>query len=95
LQKHLRLSKAEEGDASYKVLRLATTLDLAPNPAAWKAVQRIVAKVNPKIAQVDLDRSSHKLRAQSGSERLSRRAKKKSEVILARASSALTRRRFG
>jgi ABC-type nitrate/sulfonate/bicarbonate transport system substrate-binding protein len=55
LQKNLRLSKAEEGEASYKVLRLSTTLDLVPNPAAWKAVQRIVAKVNPKIAQVDLD----------------------------------------
>jgi len=55
LQKHLRLSKADEGEASYKVLRLSTTLDLAPNPAAWKAVQRIVAKINPKIAQVDLD----------------------------------------
>ncbi len=55
LQKNMRLSKAEEGEASYKVLRLSTTLDLAPNPAAWKAVQRIVAKVNPKIAQVDLD----------------------------------------
>jgi ABC-type nitrate/sulfonate/bicarbonate transport system substrate-binding protein len=55
LQRNLRLSKADEGEASYKVLRLSTTLDLAPNPAAWKAVQRIVAKVNPKIAQVDLD----------------------------------------
>jgi hypothetical protein len=32
-----------------------STLDLAPNPAAFKAVQRIVARVNPKIAQVDLD----------------------------------------
>ncbi len=31
------------------------TLDLAPNPAAFKIVQRIVAKVNPKIAQVDID----------------------------------------
>ena len=57
LQKHLRLSKADEDEASYKVLRLSTTLDLAPNPAAWKAVQRIVAKINPKIAQVDLDAS--------------------------------------
>jgi len=50
LQKHLRLSKADESEASYKVLRLSTTLDLAPNPAAWKAVHRIVAKINPKIA---------------------------------------------
>ena len=50
LQKNLRLSKADESEASYKVLRLSTTLDLAPNPAAWKAVHRIVAKINPKIA---------------------------------------------
>jgi ABC-type nitrate/sulfonate/bicarbonate transport system substrate-binding protein len=55
LMKHLRLGKPEEGESSYKVLRLMTTLDLAPNPAAFKIVQRIVAKVNPKIAQVDID----------------------------------------
>jgi ABC-type nitrate/sulfonate/bicarbonate transport system substrate-binding protein len=55
LMKHLRLNKAEEGESSYKVLRLMTTLDLAPNPAAFKIVQRIVAKVNPKIGQVDID----------------------------------------
>jgi ABC-type nitrate/sulfonate/bicarbonate transport system substrate-binding protein len=55
LMKHLRLTKSEEGESSYKVLRLMTTLDLAPNPAAFKIVQRIVAKVNPKIAQVDID----------------------------------------
>jgi hypothetical protein len=53
--KNLRLGKAEDGEASYKVLRLMTTLDLEPNPAAFKVVQRIVAKVNPKIAQVDLN----------------------------------------
>jgi ABC-type nitrate/sulfonate/bicarbonate transport system substrate-binding protein len=55
LMKNLRLTKADEGEASYKVLRLMTTLDLAPNPTAFKIVQRIVAKLNPKIAQVDLD----------------------------------------
>lgn len=55
LMKNLRLAKPEEGESSYKVLRLMTTLDLAPNPAAFKIVQRIVAKVNPKIAQVDID----------------------------------------
>ena len=55
LSKHLRLSKPDEGEASYKTLRLMATLDLAPNPAAFKVVQRIVAKVNPKIAQVDID----------------------------------------
>ena len=31
------------------------TLDIAPNPAAYKSVQRIVTGVNPKIAQVDID----------------------------------------
>ncbi len=55
LQKNLRLSKRDDAQASYKVLRLMTTLDLAPNPAAYKIVQRIVGKVNPKINQVDLD----------------------------------------
>jgi ABC-type nitrate/sulfonate/bicarbonate transport system substrate-binding protein len=55
LMKHLRLAKPEEGESSYNVLRLMTTLDLAPNPAAFKIVQRIVAKVNPKISQVDID----------------------------------------
>jgi ABC-type nitrate/sulfonate/bicarbonate transport system substrate-binding protein len=55
LMKNLRLGKPDEGEASYKVLRLMTTLDLAPNPAAFKIVQRLVAKLNPKIAQVDLD----------------------------------------
>ena len=55
LQKHLRLQKPDEVEASYRVLRLMATLDIAPNPAAYKSVQRIVASVNPKIAQVDID----------------------------------------
>ena len=55
LQKHLRLQKTDEVEASYKVLRLMATLDVAPNPAAYKSVQRIVAVVNPKIAQVDIE----------------------------------------
>jgi ABC-type nitrate/sulfonate/bicarbonate transport system substrate-binding protein len=55
LQKHLRLQKADEVEASYKVLRVMATLDVAPNPAAYKSVQRIVTTVNPKIAQVDIE----------------------------------------
>ena len=55
LQKHLRLQKVDEVEASYKVLRLMATLDIAPNPAAYKSVQRIVATVNPKIAQLDIE----------------------------------------
>jgi hypothetical protein len=26
-----------------------------PDPAAWKIVQRIVSRINPKVAQVDLN----------------------------------------
>ena len=55
LQKHLRLQKADEVEASYKVLRVMATLDVAPNPVAYKSVQRIVATVNPKITQVDIE----------------------------------------
>jgi ABC-type nitrate/sulfonate/bicarbonate transport system substrate-binding protein len=55
LAKNLRLSKSDETEAAYKVLRLSTTLDLAPNPAAYKVVQRIVGRVNPKINQIDLE----------------------------------------
>jgi hypothetical protein len=55
LQKNLRLSKPEVIEGSYRVLRKMTTLDMAPNAAAFKSVQRIVARINPKITQVDLD----------------------------------------
>jgi len=55
LQKNLRLSRSEDAEVSYKVLRLMTTLELAPNPSAYKIVQRIVGRINPKINQVDLD----------------------------------------
>jgi ABC-type nitrate/sulfonate/bicarbonate transport system substrate-binding protein len=55
LKKNLRLSKAEDVEASYKVLRLMTTMDVAPNPEAWRTIQKIVARVNGKVAQVDLD----------------------------------------
>jgi hypothetical protein len=55
LQRNLRLSRNDVIEGSYKVLRKMTTLDLAPNVAAFKSVQRIVARINPKITQVDLD----------------------------------------
>jgi NitT/TauT family transport system substrate-binding protein len=56
LKKHLRLSKEEEGEASYKVLRLQmTTLDIAPNLEAWKAIQRTVSRVNPRVQEADLN----------------------------------------
>ena len=55
LMKNLRLQKPEDGDASYKTLRLMSTLDLAPNLAAFRIVQRIVGRLNPKINQLDLE----------------------------------------
>lgn len=53
--KNLRLNKAEVIEGSYRVLRKMTTLDMAPNAAAFKSVQRILARINPKITQVDLN----------------------------------------
>jgi ABC-type nitrate/sulfonate/bicarbonate transport system substrate-binding protein len=56
LKKHLRLSKDEDVEASYRVSRLQMpSLDVAPNIDAWRVVKRLVAKVNPKVADVDLD----------------------------------------
>jgi ABC-type nitrate/sulfonate/bicarbonate transport system substrate-binding protein len=55
LARNLRLSRSDVIDGSYRVLRRMTTLDMAPNLAAFKSVQRIVARINPKITQVDLD----------------------------------------
>jgi len=31
------------------------TIELLPDPAAWKIVQRIVARINPKVTQVDIN----------------------------------------
>lgn len=56
LKKNLRLSKDEEAEASYKVLRAQMTpLDVAPNPEAWRAIRRIVARINAKVQEADLD----------------------------------------
>jgi cation transport ATPase len=55
LQRNLRLSKPEVIEGSYRVLRKMTTLDMAPNVPAFKSVQRILARIYPKITQVDLD----------------------------------------
>jgi ABC-type nitrate/sulfonate/bicarbonate transport system substrate-binding protein len=54
LRKDFRFPKAEDAEASYKVLTIMATVELMPDPAAWKLVQKIVAKINPKVAQVDL-----------------------------------------
>ena len=55
LRKAFRFPKPEDAEASYKVLAIMATVDIMPDPAAWKIVQRIVGKINPKVAQVDLN----------------------------------------
>lgn len=55
LRKNLRLPKAEDAEASYKVLTSMMSLDVAPNFEAWRSIQKIVSRVNPKVGQVDLN----------------------------------------
>jgi hypothetical protein len=56
LKKHLRLSKDEDIEASYRVARLQMpNLDIAPNLESWRVVKRLVTKVNPKVVDVDLE----------------------------------------
>lgn len=56
LRKHLRLSREEDVEASYKVARLQMpALDIAPNPEAWRRIQRLLVRVNPKVQQADLE----------------------------------------
>ena len=54
LRKAFRFPKAEDAEASYKVLTIMATIDMMPEPAAWKLVQKVTAKINPKVAQVEL-----------------------------------------
>jgi ABC-type nitrate/sulfonate/bicarbonate transport system substrate-binding protein len=55
LRKAFRFPKAEDAEASYKVLTIMATIDMMPDPAAWKLVQKMTAKINPKVAQVELN----------------------------------------
>jgi len=54
LKKNLRLSTDQDAEASYNSLRLVATLDVAPDPAAWRNIQRFVSRVSPKVAQLDV-----------------------------------------
>ncbi|HYA30230.1 MAG TPA: ABC transporter substrate-binding protein, partial [Acidobacteriota bacterium] len=55
LRKMFRFPRLEDAAASYSVLRQMATIELLPDAAAWKIVQRIVTRINPKVAQVDLN----------------------------------------
>jgi len=54
LRKAFRFPKPQDAEASYKVLTIMATLDMTPDPNAWKLVQKITARINPKVAQVEL-----------------------------------------
>jgi hypothetical protein len=54
LKKHLRLSTDEDAETSYNALRTVSSLDVAPDPEAWKNIQKYVARVTPKVGQVDI-----------------------------------------
>jgi len=54
LRKAFRFPKPEDAESSYRVLTIMATLDMTPDPAAWKLVQKITARINPKVTQVDL-----------------------------------------
>ena len=54
LKKNLRLAKAEDAEASYRVLRSTTSLDVAPNIEAWRKIRRFLSPINPKVGQADL-----------------------------------------
>jgi ABC-type nitrate/sulfonate/bicarbonate transport system substrate-binding protein len=56
LKKNLRLSKEEDLESSYRVTRLQMpNLDIVPNLEAWKTYRRIMARVNPKVQEADLE----------------------------------------
>jgi ABC-type nitrate/sulfonate/bicarbonate transport system substrate-binding protein len=55
LRRNFRFPTAADAEASYRVLAEMATVEVMPDPAAWKIVQRIVSKINPKVAQVDLN----------------------------------------
>jgi len=54
LRKNFRFAKVEDAEASYRVLALMATVEMMPDPVAWKIVQKIVTRINPKVGQVDL-----------------------------------------
>jgi NitT/TauT family transport system substrate-binding protein len=55
LRKHLRLSTDQDAETSYSALRTVSSLDVAPDPEAWKNIQKYVSRVTPKVAQLDIN----------------------------------------
>jgi len=55
LRKHLRLSTDQDAETSYNSLRTVSTLDVAPDPEAWRNIQKYVSRVTPKVSQLDIN----------------------------------------
>src|ERR1051325_1551259 len=56
LKKNLRLSKDEDGEAAARVAQLQMpNIEVGLNLDAWKTVRRLVARINPKVQETDLD----------------------------------------
>ena len=55
LKKNLRLATDEDAERSYNSLRLVSTLDISPDPEAWRNIQKYVSRVTPKVAQLDIN----------------------------------------
>ena len=85
LRKAFRFPRPEDAEASYKVLNIMATLDMMPDPAAWKIVQKVIARINPKVAQVELSQCWRGSRAQPRRQRLFGRSAQ--EVALKRPTS--------
>jgi NitT/TauT family transport system substrate-binding protein len=54
LKKRLRLGTDQDAETSYNALRTVSSLDLTPDPEAWKNIQKYVARVTPKVGQLDI-----------------------------------------
>lgn len=54
LKKNLRLSSDQDAETAYNSLRISSTLDVAPNTEAWRHIQKLVSRVSPKVAQLDV-----------------------------------------
>lgn len=56
LKRNLRLSKDEDGDAAARVAQLQMpNVEVGLSLDAWRTVRRLVARINPKVQEVDLD----------------------------------------
>ena len=50
------MAKDEDGEASARTAQLQMpNVEVALNVDSWKTVRRLVARINPKVQEVDLD----------------------------------------